>query len=141
MIGTHRLGIVISGIFAVSAAAITFHLVWDGLGGVLGNPSNTSWFQVVSYTPLGLLIVPVIFVTSSVCAAAFGVITYNFLRRRLTKESPLGGQPPGGVGYEWSCLACGVANPPHTAVCTKCGCSANATNAEIERYACDSGDA
>lgn len=34
--------------------------------------------------------------------------------------------------YVWSCLACGRANPADAEGCSGCGCSARATQAQIE---------
>src|SRR5450432_3896570 len=36
--------------------------------------------------------------------------------------------------YVWSCLACGVANPAGEGACASCGCSAQATLAQLERF-------
>ena len=34
--------------------------------------------------------------------------------------------------YAWSCLACGQSNPAQVAVCSHCGCPAQATYRQIE---------
>jgi hypothetical protein len=34
--------------------------------------------------------------------------------------------------YVWSCLACEASNPPDNAKCSRCGCPARATSAQVD---------
>jgi hypothetical protein len=34
--------------------------------------------------------------------------------------------------YVWSCFACEASNPPGSAECSRCGCRARATSAEVD---------
>jgi hypothetical protein len=56
-------------------------LVLKMLQAVLDDPSNLPAFQVLSYTPLGLLVFPLMWLVSFAAGLVAGAITYVWVRK------------------------------------------------------------
>lgn len=120
------------------AAGVTAYFVYRWslgfLTAQLNAPKNLATIQVLSYTPLGLLLHPIIYAVSAAITIVCAVFVFVVIRRKAPSTT---GSMPGteeAPRYSWSCSACGEANSAGDAMCKKCGCRANASGKEIQSY-------
>lgn len=95
----------------------------------LHSPDSFTVFQTLSYTPLGLVVIPAIHVVSGLVAFALaGLIFYFALRSVSGKKSTTANMAP---SYDWNCLACSEVNLAGTAVCSRCACPSSASQEDV----------
>ena len=130
-LGTWK-GNVVSLVAASITAYFAYRWMFGFLNAQLNTPGNLTTFQVLSYTPLGLLLFPMIYITSGAIAAASAALVIVIVRRKVMPNAHAVQSPDEAPGYNWSCPACGQSNLAGASRCTKCDCRANASGKEIE---------
>jgi hypothetical protein len=125
-------GNLVSLVAASFTAYFAYRWMFGFLNAQVNAPGNFTTFQVLSYTPFGLLLFPMIYLVSGATAAVCALLVLVIVRRKVLPNSSAAQSTEEAPSYSWLCSACGESNLAGVIRCKKCDCRANASGKEIE---------